>query len=69
MNGESSLLLCEHKVDMIMSVSDRVTVMQNGSVLASGAPEEIKGNDPAVIDAYLGTPNEPVLGTREASVS
>ena len=48
-----ALLLVEHKVDMIMSVSDRVTVMQNGSVLASGAPEEIR-NDPAVIDAVLG---------------
>jgi sulfate-transporting ATPase len=48
-----ALLLVEHKVDMIMSVSDRITVMQNGSVLASGSPEEIRSN-PDVIVAYLG---------------
>ena len=48
-----ALLLVEHKVDMIMSVSDRITVMQNGSVLASGSPEEIRRN-PDVIIAYLG---------------
>lgn len=49
-----SILLVEHKVDMIMSISDRVTVMENGSVLASGSPNEIR-NNPGVITAYLGT--------------
>jgi ABC-type branched-subunit amino acid transport system ATPase component len=36
-----------------MSVSDRVTVMQNGAVLAEGSPAEILSNS-AVVDAYLG---------------
>ncbi len=48
------VLLVEHKVDLIMAVSDRVTVLQNGAVLASGLPQEIRRNT-AVLDAYLGT--------------
>ena len=48
-----AILLVEHNVDMIMSVSDRVTVMQNGAVLAEGSPAEILSNS-AVVDAYLG---------------
>jgi sulfate-transporting ATPase len=50
-----AVLLVEHKVDLIMSISDRVTVLDNGSVLASGTPGEIRSNS-AVIDAYLGNP-------------
>ncbi len=50
-----AVLLVEHKVDLIMSISDRVTVLDNGSVLASGSPGEIRSNS-AVIDAYLGQP-------------
>jgi ABC-type branched-subunit amino acid transport system ATPase component len=38
-----------------MSISDRVTVLDNGSVLASGTPGEI-GSNSTVIDAYLGSP-------------
>jgi sulfate-transporting ATPase len=48
-----AILLVEHNVDMIMSVSDRITVMQNGAVLAEGTPDEIRDNS-AVVDAYLG---------------
>jgi ABC-type branched-subunit amino acid transport system ATPase component/branched-subunit amino acid ABC-type transport system permease component len=50
-----AVLLVEHKVDLIMSISDRVTVLDNGRVLASGTPAEITSNS-AVIDAYLGSP-------------
>jgi sulfate-transporting ATPase len=50
-----AVLLVEHKVDLVMSICDRVTVLNNGSVLASGTPGEIRANS-AVIDAYLGQP-------------
>jgi sulfate-transporting ATPase len=50
-----AVLLVEHRVDLIMSISDRVTVLDNGSVLASGTPGEI-GSNSTVIDAYLGSP-------------
>ena len=49
-----TILLIEHKMDLVMSVSDRITVMHFGSVLAEGAPAEIQGN-PEVRRAYLGT--------------
>jgi sulfate-transporting ATPase len=50
-----AVLLVEHKVDLIMSISDRVTVLDSGQVLTSGTPGEIRSNS-AVIDAYLGNP-------------
>jgi sulfate-transporting ATPase len=48
-----AVLLVEHKIDMIMSISDRVTVLVGGSILTSGSPDEVRA-DPAVLDAYLG---------------
>jgi ABC-type branched-subunit amino acid transport system ATPase component len=45
----------EHKIDMIMTTSDRVTVLSNGSVLCSGTPLEV-GNNPEVHAVYLGSP-------------
>jgi len=48
-----AVLLVEHKIDMIMSISDRVTVLVEGSILTSGSPEEVRSH-PAVLDAYLG---------------
>ncbi len=48
------VLLVEHKVDMVMSISYRVTVLDSGRQLASGTPDEVMAEQ-AVIDAYLGT--------------
>jgi ABC-type branched-subunit amino acid transport system ATPase component len=54
------ILLVEHKIDMVMSISDRVTVLQGGRVLISGSPMEVS-NDQAVIDAYLGAADTSTL--------
>jgi branched-chain amino acid transport system ATP-binding protein len=54
LRGRYTILLIEHKMDLVMSVSDRITVMHFGSVLAEGVPAEIQAN-PEVRRAYLGT--------------
>jgi branched-chain amino acid transport system ATP-binding protein len=48
-----SILLIEHDMGMVMSISDRIYVMEHGCNLADGTPEEVR-NNPAVIQAYLG---------------
>ena len=48
-----TFLLVEHKMDMVMQLSDWVIVMAHGEVLAEGTPAQIQGND-IVLDAYLG---------------
>jgi len=48
-----AILLVEHDMDAVFRVADRITVMVNGSVLASGTPAAVRG-DQQVQDAYLG---------------
>jgi branched-chain amino acid transport system ATP-binding protein len=53
LKGRYTIVLIEHKMDIIMNVSDRISVMHFGSLIAEGTPQEIQRN-PEVRRAYLG---------------
>jgi branched-chain amino acid transport system ATP-binding protein len=48
-----TVVLVEHDIDVVMTISETITVMQAGAILAVGTPAEIRGNE-AVQRAYLG---------------
>jgi branched-chain amino acid transport system ATP-binding protein len=57
-----TIVLIEHKLEMVMRLSDRVIAMDDGRRIAEGPPQAVR-NDPAVVEAYLG---HHALGQMEA---
>ena len=51
--GGLTVLLIEHKMRMVMSISDRIAVLDHGELISIGPPKQVR-NDPRVLEAYLG---------------
>ncbi len=53
-DARKTIILVEHKMDVIRSLADEIMVLHNGQLVAAGVPAEVMKSD-VVRDAYLGT--------------
>ena len=54
LKSQTSIIIVEHHMDVVMSVCDRIYVLNFGEIIASGTPSQVR-EDQAVIQAYLGS--------------
>jgi branched-chain amino acid transport system ATP-binding protein len=62
-----TVLIIEHHVPLMMELCDRLAVLNFGRRIALGTPRQVR-HDPAVIEAYLGSANQPAAARTEAGV-
>ncbi|QFG22211.1 ABC transporter ATP-binding protein [Actinomadura sp. WMMB 499] len=59
-----TVVFVEHDMGVVMSIADRITVLDFGRVVAGGTPAEVR-RDPTVVNAYLGVPGDSGTGPAE----
>ncbi|MEM8707765.1 MAG: branched-chain amino acid ABC transporter ATP-binding protein/permease, partial [Actinomycetota bacterium] len=63
---EAAVVVIEHDMPLVMSISDRVYCLESGIVIAEGTPDEVR-NDDAVISSYLGTDDRAIERSNSTS--